>query len=658
MPRDDEFLLHVENIVGCLKQIGQNGRIPTGEQRNAPDFVLQLHIYVLRTCFPKILVRAGYHCQHLRNREGDVSKKEGGRAEKEGSGSKGEGAGSNGEGSGLKREGSGSTKGGHGSKNGGGGSKKGGGGSKGEGVGSRVDYSGLFRPTSRWNSAHEEAAASYASGVRETYSSTLAELLHQTGKGLQVDPTLLEKTDRPNFDDSFSEFTDRLQAYKPNDYELCISKHCSKVWGMTELPVQEGFYLTDAGRRAYHEMLTTCFANTLLGLRLISKLGSAVSGSVKNDSEIYDILQFAAGSIRNLFYLAYYSPLLGIHLKWLLELSSPTASQQPTSDFNQGLIHGQRVETTICQQPVQPAAIRGSQIRKSKKRDADQLDALEESSFHSDGGKMFKALDEILDSDIVPNRDELFPIRDYAVTSILRWLRLITLHTCSIESLALTDTCNKLKSLDVKLLQTTLPQGDTDMEPLDACLERLIPDLKDREAFSDTVRTLSKNHTVEFRGTWHCEALLLSLYLLSLDGKDRDGVPCKLRWDANTLFPHIVAVSKECCPVCTTLFQAVSEQQHWEATAVIGSHQTYSACALPPWLPKRFCDKVTEILEDQLRLSIDERLEVSRRQRRFSRGSVSPIFHGTLTASAIDSLSAGHTKIEDLPGAKRLKQRE
>ena len=34
-------------------------------------------------------------------------------------------------------------------------------------------------------------------------------------------------------------------------------------------------------------MLTTCFANTLLGLRLISKLGSAVSELVENDSEMY-----------------------------------------------------------------------------------------------------------------------------------------------------------------------------------------------------------------------------------------------------------------------------------------------------------------------------------------------------------------------------------
>ena len=86
---------------------------------------------------------------------------------------------------------------------------------------------------------------------------------------------------------------------------------------------------------------------------------------------MYDILQFAAGSIRNLFHLAYYSPLQGIHLKWLLELSSPRASQQPTSDFNQGLIHDQQVETTICQQPGQPAAISRSQIRESKERDAE-----------------------------------------------------------------------------------------------------------------------------------------------------------------------------------------------------------------------------------------------------------------------------------------------
>ena len=602
VPRECEFKSHVENIVGCLKQIEQIGRVPTEEQQNAPnrDFTLQLYIYVLRSCFPKISIRASYHCQSFEER---------------------------------KRS------------------------------GSKVDYLGLFCPVPGWKQAHVRASECLSDMVRGKYLDNLEQLLVHSGKGPQLNPCLLGATDWLNFLESYSEFTDGLMAYKPNEYEHCISQHCSKVWGIQALPVEEGFYLTAAGRSAYHEMLTTCLGNTLLGLKLVSQLGDDVSGSLEEGEEIYDVLLFAAVSLRNLFFLAYHSPLLGFHLKWLLTMSSTAGLQQHTPDPHLGLIHGQRGETMVCQGLPQPAATRGSQFQRGEKRGADQLDTLEESSLQSEAGEMCEASDEICDSDIVPNftflrlgTDRLFPVRDGAVTSILRWLRLITLHACSIESLVHTDTCKKLQALDVKILQTNLPQVNMEMEPLEPCLKRLIPAPEDQDCFSREVERLSSNRTMEFGRTWHCEAVLLSLYLLSREGTDNDGVPRDLRMAATSLYPHIIAGSKHCCPVCSTLLRVVSAELQWKEIAVIGTHQTYRACALPPWLPKRFGDKVTEILERQLRVAVNERLKVLRGHRQFGRASGLPTLHGTIPVSAFLSFSAALRETDSAFGAKRWKR--
>ena len=61
--------------------------------------------------------------------------------------------------------------------------------------------------------------------------------------------------------------------------------------------MEVGFYLTDAGRSACPQMLTTCFAKTLLGLRMISKMDAMVAKSVENDSEIYHMLRFVMGFV-------------------------------------------------------------------------------------------------------------------------------------------------------------------------------------------------------------------------------------------------------------------------------------------------------------------------------------------------------------------------
>lgn len=83
----------------------------------------------------------------------------------------------------------------------------------------------------------------------------------------------------------------------------------------------------------------------------------------------------------------------------------------------------------------------------------------------------------------------------------------------------------------------------------------------------------------------------------------------------------------------------------------------YTACSLPPWLPKRFGDRVTEILDTDCKRQVNERLEVLREYRQFSQGSVSPIFHGELTQSkAIRCLSRGLRKAGRKSGSKMRKR--
>ena len=446
-------------------------------------------------------------------------------------------------------------------------------------------------------------------------------LCYFTKNGRPLERKELNPADWSVFQDSHP----AVATYKPNDYEDCISKDCSNVWGVPALPKTEGFYMTVEGRFAYHGMLTTCLDNTLLGLHLVSKLENKVSGPVAEHGEIFALLQFLAESLRSLFYLAHYSPLLGVHLEWLLSMDLKKAKNSRTA----------------------------------KKRGANQADTLEDNRSHSGAGKMREATGDILSSEFTALRigtDETFPARDEEAITILRWLRLITLHTCSIENLLFTSTCDKLQNLDVKLLKATIPQVDKAMEPLATCLKRFISAPGDLELFLTDFRKPPRKMP-ESAETWHCEAALLSLFLSSDESTEYCGVLRPLRKDARNLFPYLVATSKQCCLVCVTLFQVVCKEQKWEEIAFTGSDQRYSACTLPPWLPKHFRDKVTESLERQLQAAINEKLGALHRRRQVSRGSVSPIFPGQLNASAIQSLSTGLREF-GRPPHKKLKQRE
>lgn len=243
-----------------------------------------------------------------------------------------------------------------------------------------VDYSALFCPMPGWEQSHEASLKGFSDRIQGIYRNCFGQWLSDTSNP-RVDPTQLKEDDWKDYSDLSPDFINRLREYKPNPGELAISQACSQRLGTKALPDNYGFYLALLGRKAYHEMLTTCLGDTLLGLKLMSKFQQTeISGPLAIDSEISRVIQIVAGSFCTLYHLAYNSPVLGIHLKWLLAVSS---KEKHTLNFasNMGLIH-QAIETQIDKPEglAQSVAANKFETQKGKKRSADQMDPLQENS--------------------------------------------------------------------------------------------------------------------------------------------------------------------------------------------------------------------------------------------------------------------------------------
>jgi hypothetical protein len=106
--------------------------------------------------------------------------------------------------------------------------------------------------------------------------------------------------------------------------------------------------------------------------------------------------------------------------------------------------------------------------------------------------------------------------------AVLRWLRLITLHHFAIWSLLSTSTVKKLPQLSLNLVQTTLPCEDQAMQPLEPYFNGMEkpPNSDDIRLFVEAMERQEKDVDV-FKGTYHCEAILLSLYLLHYETRDK-----------------------------------------------------------------------------------------------------------------------------------------
>jgi hypothetical protein len=117
--------------------------------------------------------------------------------------------------------------------------------------------------------------------------------------------------------------------------------------------------------------------------------------------------------------ISYYSPLLAVHLEWLLKSGSrPLGSREKDPDAKvqmeiQDNSEGELSETSVDIQSQQCNAI--------------------------------------------------FGVTCGYATAVFRWLRLTTLHMYCIESLINTSTASKLRTLEIRLIITSLPDENREI---------------------------------------------------------------------------------------------------------------------------------------------------------------------------------------------------
>jgi hypothetical protein len=192
-----------------------------------------------------------------------------------------------------------------------------------------------------------------------------------------------------------------------------------------------------------------------------------------------------------------------------------------------------------------------------------------------------------------PGADGAFPISKHGTTAaILRWLRLITLYQVAISSLVYAPTLERLLALSLKVIKISMPQG-----------HKTGGSIRPSEAHN-TGRTRSEvlrggrnlGDIKTFGRTFHCEAILLSLFVMCHDNATHIGVSEDLKQTARTFFPHVLGVSKRCCPVCAELCQVMSRNLK-DPVVTTGTHSTYTPCCLPPFRPKVYAEEVATKLQ-------------------------------------------------------------
>jgi hypothetical protein len=127
-----------------------------------------------------------------------------------------------------------------------------------------------------------------------------------------------------------------------------------------------------------------------------------------------------------------------------------------------------------------------------------------------------------------------------------------------------------------------------------------------------------------FIGTYHCETILMSLYLL---GRKREEIvnespnmnavhlrlPSKATTDALLGAMEVLPVSKRYCPACQAL--VVYFKKHHKAHLISpGNHSVWTAAALPPWIPR---EPGLEVIEFA-RKALQERFKIILEQQKGS----------------------------------------
>jgi hypothetical protein len=532
IPLKSDFKGHLEIVMSFLKKIYSKRVIADSQHLSvnqsdakkscAVSHVLlffDLHQYIVRSCLQKIATRASYH-----------SNMKGGRAT------------------------------------------------------AKYDYARLLRPSTKWKAVHDKRVASLSDPhLQAKYKSTLALIFDSDTSGSfhEIDSWSDSQWDElTGFNNQQN--IEKLRNYRPTEFEMTSVTYCSEEYGSPLLLDTKGAYLQPKARKAFHATVTALCTDSLLGLKLLSDLGTRVTDSIAN-TEVQELVNWTTQSMLYLKLISYNSPLLPVHLEWFLK----SGSQSPI--FYKKDLDGD-VEMDM----------------------QDNLDAEENET----------------SVDILDHRyNAIFGVACSYAKAIVRWLRLTTLHTHCVESLIHTSTISKLRKLEIRLITTPLPEEDPQMENLQSFLEARIPEIPAVEVTS-LVKEIEKLARIsrlpdEFKGSFHCEAILLSLYLLAKEGKDHVGVDDELKNWAGNLFPQLVAVTKACCPVCATLVDVVANELQIKID-FSGIHRDFTPCALPPWLPKRYAKKVADRLEPQLDEAINEKRLALEMQRRKDRGSQSP----------------------------------
>jgi hypothetical protein len=565
-PAITNFQQHVRTVFTFLKRAGtlktklvemeKDGQDTTELSSQYRALEADLKFYITRTCFQKISTRAGYHCAALDSKDPEEDQ-------------------------GQK-----------------------------SGCSSKDDFTRLLYPMCSWKTDHEELAKQFGTQLRGIYRSVLSKepFSFDMDKIFKDKDKEKEKAERAKFDpDMWTD--DKWTQPEPlnieflRDYapvmETNIWKHLSKKFKLEPIPKEKGFYLTAPGRRAYHQLVTTCVWNALLYLQLLKKHEARVEKDRQSDTDIQKLTNKATWALHCLQMLAYGNPIIGIHLDWL-DKKNPNNKRKSKEVENptNGDITGEEADIV--------PSLKGMVLGQS-----DGTAKALSSTFLVSGGRG---------------------------AAVLRWLRLITLHHFAIWTLLSTKTVLKLPQLSINLVKTGLPIELNQMQSLQSYLSKMKKP-KNSDDITLVINALerSEREVDIFRGTYHCEAILLSLYLLHYEARANAandfsalcqsvGVDPFLAEAAGSFFTRVVAVSKRCCPVCNELFRVMSDVLK-KQYSITGSHTAYSPCALPPFLPKKYADMVADALETRLETRLGEYVTVQRNRQFQDRGSASPVQH-------------------------------
>jgi hypothetical protein len=146
---------------------------------------------------------------------------------------------------------------------------------------------------SSWTAAHMEMAKACKSksfiGIyqsflsKEPFSFDMSNIFKEKEERAKFDPNMWNDA---QWTDPEPLHSDLLRHYALGEVERVIWRDLAPLFDLGDIPEEEGFYLTADGRRAYHQLVTTCVWNALLYLSQLKKHKAEVAKKFENDSDI------------------------------------------------------------------------------------------------------------------------------------------------------------------------------------------------------------------------------------------------------------------------------------------------------------------------------------------------------------------------------------